>query len=67
MTGINEEIKKELLLEMGKELRNSSKVRIRNRCIINGNGRGIVRKYRMSRHELKKWVCLGRLPLKRAS
>jgi hypothetical protein len=26
-----------------------------------------VRKYRMSRHELKKWVCLGRLPLKRAS
>lgn len=42
--------------------RNSSKVRIRNRCEVSGRPRGYYRKLRMSRIALRDLGSLGRIP-----
>lgn len=40
---------------LSKLSRNSNKVRIKNRCILSGRGRGIYRKFQLSR------ICIRRL------
>lgn len=47
---------------LNKMPKNSSGVRIRNRCILTGRGRGVIRKYRLSRIMLKKYCLLGYVP-----
>lgn len=47
---------------LNKMPKNSSSVRIRNRCILTGRGRGVIRKYRLSRIMLKKYSLLGYIP-----
>lgn len=42
--------------------RNSSPVRIRNRCILTGRGRGVIRHFRLSRIMLKKYSLEGVIP-----
>lgn len=42
--------------------RNSSKVRIRNRCIITGRSRGIYRIFMISRILIRKMASEGKLP-----
>ena len=42
--------------------RNSSKIRVRNRCEISGRPRGVYRKLKMSRIALRDLGNLGRIP-----
>ena len=42
--------------------RNSSKTRIRNRCELTGRGRGVYRKFRLSRICLRELASSGMLP-----
>ena len=48
--------------------KNSSKVRIKNRCIISGRGKSVYRQFRVSRIVLKKFGLNGIIPgLRKAS
>lgn len=42
--------------------RNSSKSRIRNRCLLSGRGRGVYRKFNLSRIWIRKLASECRLP-----
>ena len=42
--------------------RNSSKIRVRNRCEVSGRPRGVYRKLKMSRIALRDLGNLGRIP-----
>ena len=49
-------------LKLAELPRNSSKVRIRNRCEVSGRPRGYYRKLKMSRIALRELGSLGRIP-----
>lgn len=42
--------------------RNSSKVRIRNRCMLSGRGRGVLKKFNLSRIWFRKLALECKLP-----
>jgi small subunit ribosomal protein S14 len=42
--------------------RNSSVVRIRNRSLINGKSRGVLRKYGIDRVTFREWALKGLIP-----
>ena len=50
------------VMQLSKEPRNSSKIRIRNRCEVSGRPRGYDRKLRMSRIALRDLASLGQVP-----
>lgn len=52
----------ESLLRMAKLPRNSSLVRIKNRCILTGRGRSIYKKFKMSRISFRELALKGMLP-----
>jgi small subunit ribosomal protein S14 len=54
--------KREFLKKLNKLSRNSSKVRIRNRCILTGRGRGVYSKYRLSRIRFRELASQGLIP-----
>lgn len=49
-------------LKLAELSRNSSKVRLRNRCAITGRPRGHYRKFRISRVALRELASRGELP-----
>ena len=49
-------------LKLAKVPRNSSKVRIRNRCEITGRPRGVYRKLKISRIALRDLASHGKIP-----
>jgi small subunit ribosomal protein S14 len=49
-------------IKLARKARNSSKTRIRNRCIYSGRGRGIFKQFRMSRHFFREKGKNGFLP-----
>ena len=49
-------------LEMAKLPRNSSRVRIRNRCELTGRPRGYYRKLKLSRIALRDLASVGQIP-----
>ncbi len=49
-------------LELSSLPKNSSPVRVRNRCNITGRGRGYYRKFKMSRICLRSLASKGQLP-----
>ncbi len=49
-------------LKLAKLPRNSSPVRVGNRCEITGRPRGTYRKFRMSRITLRELASLGQIP-----
>jgi len=49
-------------MKLAKLPRNSSKVRIRNRCELSGRPRGVYRKFRMSRIAVRDLASTGRIP-----
>ena len=49
-------------LKLAKTPRNSSKVRIRNRCEITGRPRGVYRKLKISRIALRDLASKGKIP-----
>lgn len=48
-------------MKLAKLPRNSSKVRIRNRCELSGRPRGVYRKFRMSRIAVRDLASTGRI------
>ena len=55
-------------LKLAKLPRNSSKIRLRNRCAITGRPRGFYRKFKLSRIMLREMAGFGLLPgVKKAS
>jgi small subunit ribosomal protein S14 len=42
--------------------RNSSKVRIRNRCELTGRPRAVYRKFKMARNKLREMASKGQIP-----
>nr|YP_008999849.1 ribosomal protein S14 [Prasinoderma coloniale]AGW52224.1 ribosomal protein S14 [Prasinoderma coloniale] len=42
--------------------RNTSAIRVRNRCTLTGRGRGVFSKTRLSRHALRRLASRGHLP-----
>ena len=50
------------VMKLSKEPRNSSKIRIRNRCEVSGRPRGFDRKLRMSRIALRDLASMGQVP-----
>jgi len=49
-------------LKLAKLPRNSSKVRVRNRCELTGRPRAYYRKFRLSRNMLRELASLGQIP-----
>ena len=49
-------------LELAKLPRNSSKVRIRNRCAVTGRPRGFYRRFQLSRICLREMTAFGLIP-----
>ena len=52
----------EARLKLAELPRNSSKVRIRNRCVLTGRPRGFYRKLKMSRIALRELGSQGQIP-----
>ena len=50
------------VLKLSKEPRDSSKIRVRNRCEISGRPRGYDRKLKMSRIAIRDLASLGQVP-----
>lgn len=50
------------VLKLAKMPRNSSKVRIRNRCELSGRPRGVYRKFKLSRIALRDLASAGQIP-----
>ncbi len=49
-------------LKLSKLLRDSSSIRIRNRCCVTGRGRGVYRKFGLSRIILRELCSFGYVP-----
>ena len=50
------------VLKLSEEPRDSSKIRVRNRCEVSGRPRGYDRKLKMSRIALRDLASLGQVP-----
>jgi len=50
------------VMKLAKMPRNSSKVRIRNRCELSGRPRGFYRKFKLSRIALRELASSGQIP-----
>ena len=42
--------------------RNASKLRIRSRCVLTGRGRGVYRKFKLSRIAFRELAAIGQVP-----
>lgn len=42
--------------------RNSSPIRLRNRCALTGRPRGVYRKFGLCRHMIRNYAMLGQIP-----
>lgn len=51
-----------LQAKLSKMPRDSSKIRVRNRCLITGRPRGYYRKFKMSRIVLRQLGSVGQIP-----
>ena len=50
------------VVKLAQTPRNSSKVRIRNRCELTGRPRATYRKFRMARNKLREFASKGMIP-----
>jgi len=51
-----------IFINLSKLKKNSSKIRIRNRCILSGRGRSVYKNIRISRMQLKDLISKNLLP-----
>ena len=59
---VTEEERLEAQIKLNKLPRNSSKIRLRNRCQLTGRSRGYLRKFKMSRLCFREMVNSGLIP-----
>lgn len=50
------------VLKLAELPRSSSRVRVRNRCENTGRSRGVYRKFKLCRHELRRMASFGEIP-----
>lgn len=58
----NDEERFAAVLKLAQVPRNSSKVRIRNRCDLTGRPRATYRKFKMARNKLRELASKGQIP-----
>ncbi|MGE4063346.1 MAG: 30S ribosomal protein S14 [Rhodospirillaceae bacterium] len=58
----NDEDRFAAVLKLAQVPRNSSKVRIRNRCDLTGRPRATYRKFKMARNKLRELASKGQIP-----
>ncbi|TAL00788.1 MAG: 30S ribosomal protein S14 [Rhodospirillaceae bacterium] len=58
----NDEDRFAAVLKLAVVPRNSSKVRVRNRCELTGRPRGVYRKFKMGRNKLRELANKGQIP-----
>jgi small subunit ribosomal protein S14 len=58
----NDEDRFEAVVKLAQVPRNSSKVRIRNRCELTGRPRAVYRKFKMGRNKLRELASKGQIP-----
>jgi small subunit ribosomal protein S14 len=56
------EQKFEILKQIEKMPRDSSRTRMTRRCVITGRARGVYRKFKLGRNELRRRAMLGEVP-----
>jgi len=59
---LSEEERMQAVIDLNKLPRNSSPVRLRNRCRLTGRSRGYLRKFQMSRICFRELASEGRIP-----
>ena len=58
----NDEDRFAAVIKLSQVPRNSSKVRIRNRCALTGRPRATYRKFKMARNKLRDLASKGQIP-----
>src|SRR4051812_27365030 len=58
----NDEDRFDAVVKLAQIPRNSSKVRIRNRCELTGRPRATYRKFKMARNKLREFASKGMIP-----
>lgn len=59
---LSEEDREEARIALNKMPRDSSPIRLRNRCQITGRARGFLRKFKLSRLTFRELASMGMLP-----
>jgi small subunit ribosomal protein S14 len=59
---LSEEEREAARIALNKMPRDSSKIRLRNRCALTGRARGYMRKFKMSRLTFREFALLGMIP-----
>ncbi|MBA3815319.1 MAG: 30S ribosomal protein S14 [Parachlamydiaceae bacterium] len=59
---VSEEERQEARVALNKMPRDSSPIRLRNRCSITGRARGFLRKFRVSRLTFRELASMGMIP-----
>lgn len=59
---LSEEERHDARIALNKMPRNSSKVRLRNRCQLTGRSRGFLRKFKLSRLTFREMALMGMIP-----
>jgi small subunit ribosomal protein S14 len=58
---LNYKLRKKYFYELDQLNKNSSKVRIRNRCIYTTRGRGVYKKWKMCRQKIYEFSRIGKI------
>lgn len=59
---LSEEERQDARISLNKMPRNSSPIRLRNRCQLTGRPRGFMRKFKMSRLTFRELASMGMIP-----
>jgi small subunit ribosomal protein S14 len=59
---VSEEERQEARIALNKMPRDSSQIRLRNRCQLTGRPRGFLRKFKLSRLTFREMASLGMIP-----
>lgn len=59
---ISPEERQEAVISLNKLPKNSSPIRLRNRCMLTGRSRGVLRKFRLSRLAFRELASQGYIP-----
>ncbi len=59
---LSEEERHEARIALNKMPRNSSRIRLRNRCLLTGRARGFMRKFKLSRLTFREMALNGLIP-----
>lgn len=59
---LNEEEREAARIALNKMPRDSSIIRLRNRCALTGRARGYMRKFKLSRLTFREFALLGKIP-----